>query len=107
MPQFVMPRTTPPAVRTWLPAVRAILEEVLGMYGGGGGGCDGSVLFDLVDAAAGTDLGKRVSMVIIEANAPRLTTPINSYNMADMCWWCVCAPAAVALSVMFERLAAS
>ena len=89
MPQFVMPRTTPPAVRTWLPAVRAILEIIgLGVYRRGdlGGGWDGSVLFDLVDAAAGADLGKCISTMDFGVGAPQHTTPISSYNMADMCW---------------------
>ena len=31
---------------------------------------------------------------VVRMEAPRHTTPINSYNMADICWWIVCAPAA-------------
>jgi hypothetical protein len=62
--------------------------SVLGVNGGGGagGGWDGSVLFDLVDAAAGADLEQCVSILSSEAIATGHTTPINSYNMADMCW---------------------
>lgn len=62
--------------------------SVLGVFGGGGGGVgwDGSALFDLVDAAAGSDLGQYVSEARDRAGATRHTTPINSYNMADMCW---------------------
>ncbi len=43
VPQLVMPRTTPPEVRIWLPVVLAILEEsvrVGGVSGGGGGEAD-------------------------------------------------------------------
>ena len=61
---------------------------MLEVYGGGGCGVlgqDGSVLFDLVDAATGADLGKSVSEVRDRSDAIRHTTPINSYNMADMC----------------------
>ena len=67
---------------------------MLGVCGGGDcGGCwDGSVLFDLVDAAAGADLGRFVSMVCVRMNATRLTTPINSYNMAGVFMVPICAP---------------
>lgn len=62
---------------------------MLEVYGGGGCGVlgqDGSVLFDLVDAAAGADLGKCISTMDFGVGAPQHTTPISSYNMADMCW---------------------
>ena len=57
------------------------------------------VLFDLVDAAAGTNLYDFVSLRCGFVSAMQHTTPINSYNMAGMCCLIVCVPAA-ALSVM-------
>jgi hypothetical protein len=96
VPQFVMPRTTPPAVRTWLPAVRAILEGVLGVCEGGVV-CVEGVLFDLVDAAAGTDLRNVLVEQDMLNSALRLTTPINSYNMADVDCWCLRAGYVTAL----------
>ena len=77
----------------------------------GGGGCggvwDGGVLFDLVDAAARTDLENCISTACMESSAPQLTTPINSYNMADMCWWLFARRLLLLSPVMFERLAAT
>lgn len=54
VPQFVIPRTTPPAARTMFPVVRVILYTLLGSGMGRVDEEDG--LFDLIDAAAGADL---------------------------------------------------
>jgi hypothetical protein len=47
------------------------------------------VLFDLVDAAAGTDLENVLVGEDVIKSALRPTTPINSYNMADVDCWCL------------------
>jgi hypothetical protein len=71
--------------------------------GGLSGVCEGGlvcvegVLFDLVDATAGTDLGNGLVEQDILNSALRLTTPINSYNMADVNCWCLRAGYVTAL----------
>lgn len=65
VPQFVIPRTTPPAESTMLPVVRVILysakvREVVGRVTEELEG----VLFDLVDAATRADLMTTVSFCI-------------------------------------------
>lgn len=53
MPQFEMPRTTPPDERTMLPVVRAILaNEAVSWNDGYDCGTMQDRLFDLVDATA-------------------------------------------------------
>jgi hypothetical protein len=59
--------------------------------------CVEGVLFDLVDAAAGTDLGDVLVEGNVSKSALRLTTPINSYNMADVDCWCLRAACVAAL----------
>ena len=80
--------------------------SVLGVCEGGGGDRVGlGVLFDLVDTTAGTDLGDCVSLVFSRERVLQHTTPISSYNMADMwCWVFVCAGCCSPGDV--ERLAA-
>jgi hypothetical protein len=63
----------------------------------GGVVCVEGVLFDLVDAAAGTDLGDVLVEGNVSKSALRLTTPINSYNMADVDCWCLRAACVAAL----------
>jgi hypothetical protein len=63
----------------------------------GGVVCVEGVLFDLVDAAAGTDLGNVLVGEDVPKSALRLTTPINSYNMADVDCWCLRAACVAAL----------